>query len=128
MFSINRVIRRGRGCAAGVLYIPLCFLLIEQHGMNTVLRRVTLHSTMFSINLSAADHIQLWRGALHSTMFSINPALVPQHFQGKPTLHSTMFSINRRAESQTVHFHRPLHSTMFSINPEPLLSWERSTG
>ena len=71
MFPINLDVR-GRIRSLSVLYIPLCFLLIEQHGMNTVLRRVTLHSTMFPINLFSYGIAFYIEASLHSTMFPIN--------------------------------------------------------
>ena len=76
------------------LYIPLCFLLIGLPISNLSDGEKPLHSTMFSINLETLD--------------DNNMAMYP--------LHSTMFSINRRKHCPVVYRRKTLHSTMFSIN------------
>ena len=54
------------------LYIPLCFLLINPPRIHLKSGLVSLHSTMFSINLNGCRSYSGKGTPLHSTMFSIN--------------------------------------------------------
>ena len=115
MFSIN-LDSIPEGYDAEKIYIPLCFLLIEQAGVRFSNEDLYLHSTMFSINHAGLGLDIAVVIYLHSTMFSINLAFAVANDVGCVYLHSTMFSINRNASIPVHAGLGHLHSTMFSIN------------
>ena len=106
------------------LYIPLCFLLIYQRlNCKTGVTAFTFHYVFYESDL---DRIESNTAkTLHSTMFSINLSCM-RSFTGFCVLYIPLCFLLIRIPERTRQRHwAPLHSTMFSINQSAFFTSEQ---